>query len=135
MHLVRQRTALILSFQNLVSRNLGRKMNANAIKKLNEEDLEELFEDQHLLLFAKASISTMHFFRSRITHLEKAIHKASKLKNEYKLWQKQSPHMIVSILITPLKPMYKKPSRLNSKVRWPGPIEALKKAPSDLLSA
>ena len=30
-HLVRQRTVLILSFQNLVARNLGRKMNANTI--------------------------------------------------------------------------------------------------------
>ena len=83
--LVRQRTALILSFQNLVLRNLGEKMNANAIKKLNEEDLEELFEDEHLLLSAKASISTIHFLKSRITHLEKAIHKAVKLRNEYKL--------------------------------------------------
>ncbi len=84
-HLVRQRTALILSFQNLVSRNLGRKMSANTIKTLNEETLEELFEDEHLLLSAKASISTIHFLKSRIIFLEKAIHKASKLKNEYKL--------------------------------------------------
>jgi transposase len=85
MHLVRQRTALILSFQNLVARNLGRKINANTIKKLNEEDLEELFENEHLLLSAKASISTIHFLKSRIIFLEKAIHKAVKLRNEYKL--------------------------------------------------
>jgi len=36
MHLVRQRTALILSFQNLIARNPGKKMNANTIKKLTE---------------------------------------------------------------------------------------------------
>jgi len=85
MFLVRQRTALILSFQNLVLRNLGEKISANTIKKLKEEDLEELFEDEHLILSAKASISTIHFLRSRIIHLEKVIHKAAKIKKEYKL--------------------------------------------------
>jgi transposase len=84
-HLVHHRTALILSFQNLVARNLGQKMNVNTINKLNEEDLENLFEDEYLILSAKASISTIHFLRSQIIHLEKAIHKAAKLKNEYKL--------------------------------------------------
>jgi len=52
---------------------------------MNEEDLEELFEDEHLILSVKASISTIHFLKSRIIHLEKAIHKALKLKKEYKL--------------------------------------------------
>ncbi len=84
-HLVHHRTALILSFQNLVARNLGSKMHVSTISKLNEEDLEELFEDEHLILSAKASISTIHFLRSRIVQLEKVIAKAAKLKSEYKL--------------------------------------------------
>ena len=84
-HLVHHRTALILSFQNLVARNLGSKMNVNTINRINEEDLEDLFEDEYLILSAKASISTIHFLRSRIIHLEKAIHQAVKLRNEYKL--------------------------------------------------
>jgi len=84
-HLVHHRTALILSFQNLVSRNLGRTMHVSTISKLNEEDLEDLFEDEYLILSAKASISTIHFLKSRIIHLEKAIHKAAKLTKEYKL--------------------------------------------------
>jgi len=84
-HLVHHRTALILSFQNLVARNLGSKMHVSTISKLNEEDLEELFEDEYLILSAKASISTIHFLRSRIVQLEKVIAKAAKLKNEYTL--------------------------------------------------
>ncbi len=84
-HLVHHRTALILSFQNLVARNLGSKMHVGTISKLNEEDLEELFEDEYLILSAKASISTIHFLRSRIVQLEKVIAKAAKLKSEYKL--------------------------------------------------
>jgi len=84
-HLVHHRTALILSFQNLVARNLGSKMNVNTINRINEEDLEDLFEDEYLILSAKASISTIHFLRSRIVQLEKVIAKAAKLKSEYKL--------------------------------------------------
>ena len=83
--LVHKRTAFILSFQNLVSRNLGINMHVTEVSKLNEEDLEDLFEDEHLILSAKASISTIHFLRSRIIQLEKVIEKAAKLKNEYKL--------------------------------------------------
>ncbi len=41
MHLVRQRTAQILSFQNLVARNLGKQMHVKTINKMNEEDLEK----------------------------------------------------------------------------------------------
>ena len=84
-HLVHKRTAFILSFQNLVSRNLGIKMHVTAVSKLNEGDLEKLFDDEYLLLSAKASISIIHFLRSRIVQLEKVIVKASKLKSEYKL--------------------------------------------------
>jgi len=60
-------------------------MHVSSVNKLNEEDLEELFEDEHLLLSAKASISTIHFLKSRIVLLEKVLAKAAKLKNEYKL--------------------------------------------------
>jgi transposase len=84
-HLVHQRTAQILSFQNLVARNLGSKMHVKVINKLSEEDLEDLFEDEYLILSAKASIATIHFLRSRIIPLEKAIEKAAKLKKEYQL--------------------------------------------------
>ena len=85
MHLVQHQVAMILSFQNLVARNLGGKMNVNTINKLIEENLQDLFENEYLVLSAKASISTIHFMRSQIIHLEKAIHYAAKVRNEYKL--------------------------------------------------
>jgi len=46
MQLVRQRTLQIQSFQNLVSRNLGKGMNGTAVKKLSEDDVEHLFQDK-----------------------------------------------------------------------------------------
>ena len=44
LQLVQQRTLQILSFQNLVARNLGKGMNGNAVKKLEEDDVEQLFQ-------------------------------------------------------------------------------------------
>jgi transposase len=39
MQLVRQRTAQILSFENLLSRNMGRRITVDEINKLDEEDV------------------------------------------------------------------------------------------------
>ena len=85
LQLVQQRTLQILSFQNLVSRNLGKSMNGNAVKKLSEEDVEHLFHDKHLVVAGKASISTILFLTEKIKQLEKTIHKVAKLKDEYRL--------------------------------------------------
>jgi transposase len=85
LQLVQQRTLQILSFQNLVARNLGKSMNGNEVKKLNEDDVEQLFRDEHLVVAGKASIATILFLSERIQQIEKIIHKVAKLKDEYKL--------------------------------------------------
>jgi len=85
LQLVQQRTAQILSFQNLIARNLGKSMNANAVKKLSEDDVAQLFQQEHLVVSGKASIATILFLSGRIKQLEKIIHKVAKLKDEYKL--------------------------------------------------
>ena len=85
LQLVQQRTLQILSFQNLVSRNLGKGMNGNAVKKLSEDDVEHLFHDKYLIVSGKTSISTILFLTEKIKQLEKTIHKVAKLKDEYKL--------------------------------------------------
>ena len=43
LQLVQQHTAQILSFQNLITKNLDKKMNVNEIKKVSEEDVEYIF--------------------------------------------------------------------------------------------
>ena len=84
LQLVQQRTAQILSFQNLITRNLGKKMNANDIKKLTEEEVGRIFQQDHLVLSGKASIATIVFLNTRIHQIEKVLHKGAKLKDEYK---------------------------------------------------
>ena len=83
LQLVRHRTSHIVSFKNLVSRNLGIQMPGNEVKSLKEEDLEGLFKEEHLVLAGKANIATMHFLKERITEIEKTVIKKVKLRNEY----------------------------------------------------
>jgi transposase len=82
--LVRQRTAQILHFETLITRNLGTRINVDEIKKLTEEDVEDIFQQEHLVLSGKASIATINFLGVRITQIEKVLHKCAKLKGEYK---------------------------------------------------
>ena len=84
LQLVRQRTAHILSFQNLVSRNLGKHMKSNDIKKLHKEDVKDIFKEEYLILSGKANIATMRFLEEQINEIEKAVLNRAKLKSEYK---------------------------------------------------
>jgi len=82
--LVRQRTMNILSFKNLVSRNLGKQISSNEIKRLKEEDVENLFQEEYLIIAGKANIATIRFLTERIKEIEKAVLNKAKLRDEYK---------------------------------------------------
>jgi transposase len=82
--LVRQRTAQILSFENLFTRNHGSRINVKAVNKLIEQDVENIFEQEYVVLSGRASIATINFLRSRIIQLEKAVLKVAKLRDAYK---------------------------------------------------
>src|SRR3989338_11434996 len=55
--LVRHRTAHILSLQNMVNRNTGRKLKVNDAKKLSEEEISKQFEDGHLIMAVQSDRS------------------------------------------------------------------------------
>jgi len=82
--LVRQRTAHILSFQNLVSRERGRKMGSNAIQKLTPAEAAGLFEDSRLALMARTNIEMIDFLSGRIRAIETAVLSEVSLKPEYR---------------------------------------------------
>ena len=77
LQLVQQRTAQILSFETLLSRNLGRRINVDEINKLGEEDVEHIFKQDHLVLSGKASIATIIFLSTRIQQIEKVLHRGA----------------------------------------------------------
>ncbi len=83
LQLVQHKTAHILSFKNLISRNLGLQIPSNDIRKLSEEDVDGMFKEEHLVMAGQANIATMHFLKERITAIEKMVLKRAKLKGEY----------------------------------------------------
>ena len=80
---VRHRTSHILSLQSAITRNLGDQISGNDIKKLNESDADQLFDDPFLILAARCSISTIQFLQEKIKEIEKAVKSHVQIKPEF----------------------------------------------------
>lgn len=82
--LVRNRTMHILSIQNLVIRNSGKGMVANAIRKLDAEAIGKLCCGNEMLMLAmKSSLAVLRCLDEQIDALERAVLKQAKLKPEF----------------------------------------------------
>ena len=81
---VRHRTAHILSLQSAITRNLSYKMSSGDIKKLDQSDADQLFDESFLILAARNSIAAIRFLGERIKEIEKAVKSHIKLKPEFK---------------------------------------------------
>lgn len=83
-HLVRVRTALIVSLQNIIARNLGRKLKANDVKILTMDRVSPLFrENEDLALAGKVSKETIDFMTKQINAMETTINKRIHLSEPY----------------------------------------------------
>ena len=71
--LVKQRTSNLFSVQNLLARNLGQSLGANAIKRLAYEEVDRLLPEAHLALAVKSNLAIMQALDEQITALEKVI--------------------------------------------------------------
>jgi len=80
---VRHRTAHILSLQSAITRNLSYKMSSRAIKRLDQSDADQLFDEPFLILAARNNISAIRFLRERIKEIEKAVKSHVKLRPEF----------------------------------------------------
>jgi transposase len=61
-HLMRLRTSLVVSLQNILSRNRGRKVNKNDVKGLREDRITPLLEDiEDLAMAGRISKETIDF--------------------------------------------------------------------------
>jgi len=81
---VQHRTSHILSLQSAITRNLGYRMSAREIKKLEESDADRLFNDPFLVLTARNNISVIRFISNKVKEIEKAVISHVKLKPEFK---------------------------------------------------
>lgn len=83
-HLVRLRTSLVISLQNILSRNLGRKMNVNDVKALKEDRISPLLEmNEDLALAGRVSKEAIDHLSHQIYKIEWVVQKKVALKQEY----------------------------------------------------
>ena len=81
--LVRQRTAHVLSFQNLIARERGEKISSNNIQKLHAAEVNEFFEDSRLVLMGRTNIDSIRFLTKQVREIERAVLKEVDLAPEY----------------------------------------------------
>lgn len=82
--LVRQRTANLLSIQNLITRNTGSSISANRIKRLSAEEVEGILADTDVALAAKANLSVMRSLEAEIAMLERVVKERAKLRPAFR---------------------------------------------------
>ena len=85
MMFVQQRTAQILSFKNMITRQLGIIKSSNEIKRLTSKDVSELFNDDHLQFMANRNVEMIKFMSEQIRKIEKQVKSEGKLKKEFEL--------------------------------------------------
>jgi len=84
-HLVRLRTSLILSLENIISRNFGSKLPANHVKGLRKDQVTPLFEgNEDLALAGRVSKETIDFLTHQIRQIEGVVEKRIQLKEAYR---------------------------------------------------
>ncbi len=84
-HLVRLRTSLVISLENIISRNCGRKVKANEVKRLREDRVTAYLEGQEdLALAGRVSKEAIDFLTDQIHEIERAVQKRVSLKEAYR---------------------------------------------------
>lgn len=83
--LVRQRTANILSMQNLEARNRGTKISSNEVKRLTSARITELYENEDLALALTTTLSVINALTEQTRVLERAVLRKARLRSEFKL--------------------------------------------------
>jgi transposase len=87
-HLMRLRTSLVVSLQNILSRNLGRKVNVNDVKVLREGRITPLLEEnEDLAMAGRISKETIDFLTHQIDQIERRVDQGVRLKEAYRFLQ------------------------------------------------
>jgi transposase len=82
-HLVRQRTANILSIQNLMQRSAGAHLKGDTIKTLSAEQLGQLMPQPDVALAMGASLAVVQCLAEQIARLEKTVLGRVKLRPQF----------------------------------------------------
>jgi transposase len=81
--LVRQKTANVLSIENLPVRNLGSPVNGNRIKQLTEAEVEQLVPEPEVALAIKSNLAVMQCLEEQIESVERVVLARVKLRQAF----------------------------------------------------
>jgi transposase len=81
--LVHQKTAHILSFENLVARERGEQISSNRIQQLWPEEVKGFFNDERLALMGRTNIEAIRFLDKQIKQIESVVMGEVRLKPQY----------------------------------------------------
>jgi transposase len=85
-HLVRLRTSLIVSLQNILARNIGKKMKANALKALREDRVSPLLAgNDDICLAGRVSKEAIDSLTRQIRAIEVGVEKKIDIRKPYDL--------------------------------------------------
>lgn len=83
--LVRCRTTQILSIQGLVSRNSGKRINTDGVRKLDDEKIGQYCGGDSILAMAvKSNLTVLRCLDEQVVALEKVVLKQARLKPEFR---------------------------------------------------
>jgi transposase len=82
--LVQQRTANILSVQNLEQRNRGTKISSNEVKHLTGAHIAELYDNEDLALALTTTVKVIEVLTEQTKLLERAVLRKARLRDEFK---------------------------------------------------
>jgi transposase len=82
--LVHQKTANLLSIENLFTRNTGQSLSANQIKGLDVQQVDGMVPKGDLALAVKANLSVMRSLEEQIEILEQTVRERVKLRPEFR---------------------------------------------------
>jgi transposase len=84
-HLVRLRSSLVISLQNILSRNLGRKVRVSEVKALREDRVSPLLEgNEELVLAGQVSKESIDHLTRQIQKIERVVLQRVGLKDSYR---------------------------------------------------
>jgi transposase len=83
--LIQQRTANILSVQNLEARNRGTKISSNEVKQLTNTTIAALYDNEDLALALTTTITVIDALTKQASLLEKSVLKKARLRSDWEL--------------------------------------------------
>lgn len=81
--LVRQRVAIILSFENMYNRSTGKKIRVNEIQLLTAKQLERIFQGEYNKYAANALLRVINSLDQEINEIEKKLRHGIKLNPDF----------------------------------------------------